>query len=197
MKLRVALLLLPMLLFAAASAHAIEIKISAQALERTLHQQLFTGPDGKYFIKGKDGEPCYVYAKDPKVSFKDDRIVIHLGTKSRLGTGMFGSCLGVGLTTDADVSVIPQAENESIGFRDARVDKLSASKELSFFLIPFLTRKLPQQMKINAAELIRQLLKKSAEATGYDVHLDNLKIHSMQVIQGALVVDFDGDLSVN
>ncbi|MDE1161732.1 MAG: hypothetical protein PW792_07270 [Acidobacteriaceae bacterium] len=197
MKLRPVFFALLLLLTTAARAHAIEIKISAQALERTLHQQLFNGPDGKYFIKGKDGEPCYVYAKDPKVSFKDDRIVIHISTKSRLGTGMFGSCLGVGLTTDADVSVIPQAEGESIGFRDARVDSLSASHELSFLLIPFLTHKLPQQMKINAADLVRQLLKKSAEATGYDVRLDNLKIHSMQVVQGALVVDFDGDLSVN
>lgn len=197
MNLRSVLCVLALLLAVPFNAHAIEIKISAQALERTLHQQLFTSPDGKYFIKGKNGDPCYVYAKDPKVSFQDDRIVIHISTKSRLGTGMFGSCLGLGLTTDADVSVIPQAENESIGFRDARVERLSASKELSFLLIPFLTHKLPQQMKINAADLIRELLKKSAQATGYDVRLDNLKIHSMQVIQGALVVDFDGDLSVN
>ncbi len=185
------------LVTAASAARAIEIKISAQALERTLHQQLFTGPDGKYYIKGAEGQPCFVYAKDPKVNFKDDRIVIHISTKSRLGTGVFGSCIGVGLTTDADVSVIPEAEGESIGFRDARVDSLSASHELSFLLIPFLTRKLPQQMKINAAELIRQLLKKSAEATGYDVKLDNLKIHSMMVEKGSLVVDFDGDLSVH
>jgi len=193
MKLRLAALLLLLL---PAAAHAIEIRISAQALERTLHQQLFNGADSKYFIKGKDGEPCYVYARDPKVSFKDERIVVHVSTKSRLGTGVFGSCIGVGLTTDADVSVIPQAEGESIGFRDARVDSLSASKELGFLLIPFLTHKLPQQMKINAADLIKQLLKQSAAVTGYDVRLDNLKIHSMVVEKGSLVVDFDGDLSV-
>ena len=196
MKLRFALWVVVFGLIATASARAIEIRISAQALERTLAQQLFTGPDGKYYIKGADGQPCYVYAQDPKVSFKDDRVVIHLKTKSKLGAGVMGACVGVGLTTDADVSVIPEAEQESIGFRDARVDNLSASKELSFLLVPFLTRKLPQQMKINAADLIRQLLKKSAEATGYEVRLDNLKVHSMQVQGQELVVDFDGDLSV-
>ena len=37
----------------------------------------------------------------------------------------------------------------------------------------------------------------NTEATGYDVKLDNLKVHSMQVSGDALVVDFDGDLSVH
>jgi hypothetical protein len=37
---------------------------------------------------------------------------------------------------------------------------------------------------------------RSAEATGYDMKLDNLRIHSMVVSGDALVVDFDGDLSM-
>lgn len=95
------------------------------------------------------------------------------------------------------MSVIPDAQGESIGFRDPRLDHLSESRELNFLLVPFLSKKLPQQMKMNSADLIRQLLVKSAEATGYDVKLDNLKVHSMQVSGDALVVDFDGDLSVH
>lgn len=175
---------------------AMEIRVSASALERTLQQQLFNGKDGRFYIKGADGQPCFVYAQDPKVTFKDDRVVIHVSTKSRLGASAFGKCVGVGLTTDADVSVIPQAEGETIGFRDARIDNLSASRELSFLLIPFLTRKLPQQMKINAADQIRNVMAQSQKATGYDVRLEHLKLHSMQVDKDALVVDFDGDLSV-
>jgi hypothetical protein len=179
------------------TAHAIEIKVSAHALERTLNTQLFNGPDGRYYFRGNATSPCFAYAQDPKVSFKDERIVIHVKTHAKLGTKLGGSCLGLGLTTDADVSVVPEAQEESIGFRDPHVDKLSESNELNFLLIPFLSKKLPQQMKLNAADLIRQLLLKSAEATGYDVKLDHLKIHSMQVSGDALVVDFDGDLSVD
>jgi len=85
----------------------------------------------------------------------------------------------------------------AIGFRDPNLEHLSESRELNFLLVPFLNKKLPQQMRINAAELIRQLLQKSAEATGYDVKLDNLEIHSTQVNGDSLVVDFDGDLSVH
>jgi hypothetical protein len=77
------------------------------------------------------------------------------------------------------------------------VEKLSDNKELDFLLVPFLSGKLPQKMKINAADLLRQILKQSAQATGYDLQLNNLTIHSMQVSGGALVVDFDGDLSVH
>ncbi len=100
------------------------------------------------------------------------------------------------MNAEADVSVIPDAQGESIGFRDPRLDHLSESRELNFLLVPFLSKKLPQQMKLNAADLIRQLLVKSAEVTGYNVKLDTLKVHSMQVSGDALVVDFDGDLSV-
>jgi len=184
-------------LAAPVAARAIEIKVSAQALERTLNTQLFNGADGRYYFRGNATSPCYAYAQQPKVSFKDERIVIHVKTHAKLGGTVGGTCLGVGLNTEADVSVIPDAQGESIGFRDPNLDRLSESRELNFLLVPFLSKKLPQQMRINAAELIRQLLVKSAEATGYNVKLDNLKVHSMQVSGDALVVDFDGDLSVH
>jgi hypothetical protein len=179
------------------AAHAIEIKVSAQALERTLNTQLFNGADGRYYFRGSAVSPCFAYAQDPQVSFKDERIVIHVKTHAKLGTSLHGSCFGVGLNTEADVSVVPDAQGESIGFRDPRVDHLSESGELNFLLMPFLSKKLPQQMKLNASDLIRQLLAKSAETTGYDVKLEDLKVHSMLVSGDALVVDFDGDLSVH
>ena len=178
-------------------AHAITIKVSSQALERTLQKQLFTADGGRYYIRGKADTPCFVYAEDPKVTFVADRIVIHIKTHARLGTAIKGSCLGVSLNTEADVSVLPEAQGESIGFRDARIEKLSESKELDYFLVPFLSKKLPQEMKVNAADLLRQLLATSTQTTGYDLTLDEMKIHSMQVTGDTLVVDFDGSLSVH
>ncbi len=184
------------LLLGALPVRAIQIKVSAQALERTLNTQLFNGPDGRYYFRGKPDGGCYAYGQEPRVSFKDERIVVHVKTQARLGARMGGSCLGVDFKTEADVSVVPDAQGESIGFRDPRIEHLSDNKELDFLLVPFLSKKLPQQMKINAADLLRQLLSKSSETTGYDLRLDNLRIHSMQVNGDSLVVDFDGDLSV-
>ena len=55
------------LLMAAGSApsQAVELKVSRDALERTLKQQLFSGPDGRYYLKGSAQTPCYVYGDDP------------------------------------------------------------------------------------------------------------------------------------
>lgn len=185
------------LLAAVPAAHAVELKISAQALEHTLKTQLFSGAAGRYYIKGDVNSPCYVYAESPKVSFAGDRIVVHVHTSAKLGTHFHGACLGVGLSPDADVSLLPDAEGETIGFRDARIERLSESRELNFVLMPFLGHKVPSSMKVDAATLLRQVLAQSMQSTGYDLKLDRLKIHSMQVVGDTLVVDVDGDLSVN
>ncbi len=191
------LLSLVFLSTAARSASAIEVKISAKALERTLRAQLFNGANGRYYIRGDANSTCYVYADSPHVSFIQDRVVVHVHTKAKLGTAVHGACLGVSLSTDADVSLIPDAEGESIGFRDARVERLSESKELNFLLVPFLSHKLPAQMKVNAADLMRQLLSRSTETTGYALSLSSLKMHSMLVQGETLVVDVDAALNVD
>jgi len=189
-------LVLCVLLVDGSLANALELKISAAALERTLKAQLFSGPDGKYYLRGNAGSACYVYAESPHVSFKDNRVVVHVHTQSKLGTGLRSTCIGLGLTRDADVSLVPDAEGESIGFRDARIDHLSESRELNFLLVPFLSRKLPAQMKVNAAEILAKLLSQSMTTTGYSLSLTALKLHSMVVDHDELVVDVDADVKV-
>jgi hypothetical protein len=179
------------------AAHAIEIKVSAKALEQTLQQQLFSAEGGRYYIRGNATSACFVYAEDPKVSFKDDRIVVHVKTHAKLGTSLHGACIGLDLKVEADVSVLPEAQGETIGFRDARVEQLNSPKELNFLLIPFLSKKLPQEMKLNAADQVRKVLTTSTQTTGYAITLDDMKVHSMQVDKDSLVVDLDGTLSVH
>ena len=116
---------------------------------------------------------------------------------SKLGTSVHGACLGVSLTTDTDVSLIPDAEGESIGFRDAHIERLSDSKELNFLLVPFLSHKMPEKMKVNAAVLMRQLLSRSTETTGYALSLSSLKLHSLLVEGASLVMDVDANLKVD
>ncbi|MEG9437962.1 hypothetical protein JAO29_17590 [Edaphobacter sp. HDX4] len=192
-----ALSLCILLLAALVPAHATDVSISAQALERTLKTQLFNAPDGRYYLRGDARSACYVYAEKPRITFEQDRLIVHLHTRAKLGTGVYGSCVGVSLTRDVDVSVLPDAQGETIGFRDARIDHLSDSRELNFLLVPFLSHQLPQQMKVNAADLMRQLLSHSAETTGYVFSLSTLKIHSMLVQGSLLVLDVDAGMKVN
>jgi hypothetical protein len=179
-----------------AQCSAVELKISRDAIERTLKQQLFNGPDGRYYLKGNPKSACPIYAENPELSFADDRIVVKVKTHARLGKSVGGACLGLTLVLPAEVSLAPNGENETIGFRDARLDHVSDHQELNFVLTPFLSHQIPSAMKVNAADLLRKALEGSTASSGYKVTLVKLKIHSVEIEGDALVVDADGGLSV-
>lgn len=181
---------------ALAQAAAVELKVSRYALERTLKQQLFSGPDGRYYLKGNAQSACYVYAENPKLTFAVDRIVVQLKAHARLGQKVAGACIGIALTLPAEVSLAPDGEGETVGFRDARVDRVSDHSELNFVLTPFLSHQVPSGMKVNAADLLRKALENSTATSGYKVSLERLKIHSVQIQGEDLVVDVDGDIGI-
>ena len=197
------------LVFAAAGpAGAIEVRVSAPALERTLLNQVFNqaGPKGqndhRHYLRGDATKGCAVYADTPHVTFRhvdgsdaEDRIDVTIKTHAKVGFGK--ACFGIGLTFDSEVSFIPEAQGESVGFRDARIEHLSANKEIDLLLEPFLAKKLPQEMKINAANLMRTLLVRAPDSTGYVLTLTTLTLHSMTVQGDALVVDLDADIRVD
>jgi hypothetical protein len=174
----------------------VELTVSRQALERTLKQQLFSGPDGRYYLKGNSQSGCFISAEDPHLRFEQERIVVRVKTRARLGRMVGGSCLGVTLTLAAEVSLAPEAEGETIGFKDARLEEISDRKEINFVLAPFLRGQVPRSMTVNAADLLRKALAGSTASSGYKVSLDRLRIHSIQIVDDKLVLDADGDLSV-
>lgn len=183
-------------LLVATRAQGVELKMSRTALERTLKEQLFNNPEGRYYLKGNATSTCAVYAADPELTFAGDRVAVKVKIHAKLGTAFAGRCLGVSLAPSAEVSLVPEAEGETIGFRDARVEHVSESRELNFLLMPFLSHKIPSSMKVNAADMLRKALKGSTSSSGYDVRLDRLKIHSMTLEGDWIVVDMDGDMSV-
>lgn len=187
------------LLLAAVSvpqAGAVQLKVSRDVLQRTLKQQLFSGPNGRYYLKGTAQTPCYVYADDAQLSFAQDRVVVVIKAHAKMGKAWGSSCVGVSLNTTPEVSLAPVGDGETIGFRDARLDKVVDQKELNFLVTPFLSHQLPSSMKINAADLLRKALTGATAATGYKVTLDRLQIRSIRPQNDDLIVDVDGDISV-
>lgn len=187
---------LALLAFSTVPLRAVELKVSREALQRTLKNQLFSGPDGRYYLKGSPQTPCSIYAEDPQLSFVQDRILVRVKTHAHVGTAVCGACIGLTLAPTSEVSVAPDGEGETLGFRDARLERISQQRELNFVLSPFLSRQIPSSMKVNAAELLRKALEGSTATSGYKVSLERLKIHSIQIQGDAVVVDVDGDLSV-
>lgn len=185
-----------LLAFCAIPARSVELKVSREALQRTLKEQLFNGPEGRYYLKGSTATPCSIYAEDPQLTFLSDRIVVRVKTHARVGRAVGGMCVGVSLAPTSEVSMAPDGEGETLGFRDARLERISQQRELNFVLAPFLSRQIPSSMKVNAAELLRKALEGSTASSGYKVTLDRLKIHSIQIQDDSVVVDVDGGLSV-
>ncbi len=128
--------------------------------------------------------------------FEQGRIVVKMKTHARVGTTVAGACLGISMSPVSEVSVAPSGEGETLGFRDARLERISEQRELNFLLTPFLSHTVPGSMQVNAAELLRKALEGSTASSGYKVSLDRLKIHSVQISGDDVVVDADGDLTV-
>ena len=171
-------------------ARGVEVHVSAPALERTLAHQLFNQPDAegkldRHYLRGSAQKGCSIYVDDPHISFRpptspdtDARIVVSVKTHAKIGFGR--SCFGLTVSAESTVSFIPEAEDESIGFRDARIERLSNNKELDLLLEPFLAKKLPSEMKVNAANLLRTLLVRAPDSTGYTLtpHLAQAALHA-------------------
>jgi hypothetical protein len=191
------LILVLLLLVGAVQVHAVELKISRDVLQKILKQQLFSGPNGRYYLKGNAQTPCYVYAEDAQLSFAGDRVVVDLKTHAKLGKTFGNSCIGFTLANMPEVSLAPFGAGEMLGFRDAKLNKVVDQKELNFFLTPFLSRQLPSNMQVNAAELLRKALAGSTAATGFKISLDKLIIRSMHIVGNDIVIDADGDINVN
>ena len=171
-----------------------KLTVSRQALERTLKQRLFDGPGGRRFLKGGAHSASFVSIEDPHLIFKQERIVVRVTAHARLGKTLGGKWLGVSVTLPAEVSVVPDADGENLGFREARLDMVSDRREIDFVLAPFLRRKVPQNMRVDAADMLRKTLALSTGA--YNVRLDRLNVHSIHIVGDKLVVDADGTISI-
>jgi len=187
--------LLLLLAAAALPSSAVELRVSRDALERTLKQQLFSSADGRFYLKGTPKSACSVYVDDARVSFVQDRIVVKVKTRARMGKSVGGACIGISLSPVDEVSMAPYCEGESIGFRDAQLLKVSDQRELNFLLTSFLSRQVPSSMKVDAADWLRKALEGSTASSSYKVTLERLKVHSMQIQGEVLVVDIDGNIS--
>ena len=86
---------------------AVELRIGRDALERTLKQQLFSNPNGRFYLKGTPRSACSVYAEDARVSFLQDRIVVKVKTRAHMGKSVGGACIGIALSPLAEVSMVP------------------------------------------------------------------------------------------
>jgi hypothetical protein len=196
MSIRTALLFCCLFLCCVPVCEAGEFKVSSGALERTLKARLFSTPDGRYYLRGDARSACNLYAEDPHLEFSGDRILVRVHTGGKYGKQIGGRCLGFTVSMNTVISLAPVAEGETIGVTDARLDRFSDSAELNFILTPFLSRNVPANIKINAANMLREILTKSTETSGYPLTLERLDVRHVHATDRFLVVDYDSDMRI-
>ena len=123
--------------------------------------------------------------------------MVRVHTAGKLGTQMGGRCIGFPVSMNTIISLAPTSEGETIGVTDARLDRISDSGEVNFILSPFLTHKLPSSIKINAATMLREILTKSTETSGYPLTLERLDLRQVRVAEKFLVVSYDSDMRID
>jgi hypothetical protein len=196
MSTRSALLFCCWLLCCASVCEAGQFKVSSGALERTLKARLFSTADQRYYLRGDAHSACNLYTEDPHLSFSGERILVRVHTGGKYGRVIAGHCVGFPVSMNTVISLAPSAEGETIGVTDARLDRLSDSAELNFILSPFLSRKVPASIKINAAAVLREILTKSTETSGFPLTLERLDIRQVHATEKYLVVDYDSDMRI-
>jgi hypothetical protein len=197
MPIRFAMFFCCLFLCCAPVCQAGEFKVSSGALERTLKTRLFGTPDQRYYLRGDAHSACFLYAEDPHLYFSGDRILVRVHTGGKYGKQIGGRCIGFPVSMNTVISLAPSAEGETVGVTDARMDRLSDSAELNFILSPFLSHKLPASIKINAATMLREILTKSTETSGFPLSLERLDIRQARVTDKFLVVDYDSDMRID
>ena len=190
-------LLVGCLLFLSPLAQAGQFKVSSNALERTLKARLFATPDGRYYLRGDAHSACKLYVENPQLSLAGDRVLVRLHTAGYYGKQIAGRCIGFPVSMNTTISLAPVVQGEVVGVTDARIDRLSESSEVNFLLSPFLNHKLPSNIQINAATMLRETLTRSTEASGYPVTLDRLELHTVHGNDHYLVIEYDTDMRVD
>lgn len=104
-----------------AAAHATEIQLSYQVLERLIAQQAFTD-EGRRYVRGNKTEKCsFAYLENPKISPANGKIAINAKFTGKSAMNMFGRCVGIGDAFQLTVYGVPFYNKGRVGFKDIAV----------------------------------------------------------------------------
>lgn len=177
-------------------AQGLELRVGPKPLERALEKQLFSAPDGRFYLRGNRQSLCSLYAQHPQLKFEGDRIVLAMQLDGKIGREFGGECLGVPWTGTGELSMLPQAQGATIGFSDVRVEHLTGDTSLDRLVSPLIEALAPRAIHVDAAALIGKMLRTASAHSGTEISLQQLSISGMQVVGNNLQLFAQGVVSV-
>ncbi len=177
-------------------ATALELRVAAQPLQRALVRQLFSAPDGRYYLHGTRTSGCYLFAQRPQLSFSGKRVVLQMNLEGKVGREFAGQCFGVHWAGDGRLSMLPQSQGTSIGFTDVRVEQLTNNDAMDKLLGRLIATLAPRSFHVDAAPLVRNMLHHAGTRSGTDMQLDQFVIRDLQVENEMLDAQVDGVITI-
>ena len=134
------------------------------------------------------------YLDSPRTHLEGERLVLNAHLTSRLGQRLGNDCAGADFASNVTVSGKLRAAEHTLQLEDLRIDRVDDDSTRTALNLAL--QLAPQQMPHSAVIDVQELLRKqSATAGGMPLKVDQIRIVSMTSRAGAVVVEFDMNLS--
>jgi hypothetical protein len=183
--------LLAALLAACASAHASEIAIGSNTIQKLVAEQLFAR-QGRWYLL--DDGPCYAYLENPKIRLEGGRLVLDAHVSSRVGQRIGNYCAGSGFSSQVALSGRLVGQASTLTLSDIQIDHVEdgATRAVLDLIQNMAPQAMPRAFSVDVLASIRGTPINLAE---YSISVQQFRIASVTTRPTAAVVVFDLALS--
>jgi hypothetical protein len=178
------------------SAHAVELQIRFNALERMLSETVFT-QDGRRYVHGDKNNKCnFAYLEKPKVRGDAGLLTIRARFTGRSALNTFGVCVGLGDAFEAVITATPAFQNGNIVL--TKVTAASGNKTGIYIrrVCAALSSSLGKDFRYPISTQFQKALEDPSIQSSYPRELRNFDVPAIRVSDDALVLVLDFILTV-
>ena len=187
----IAVLLAVFALAIPASAASV-LSLGPRAVQTLVAEQLFNRTGRWYLID--DGGVCFTYLESPHTRLEADRLVLNAHLSSRLGQRIGNNCAGADFASNVTLSGKLHGTDQKLVLDDIRIDRVDddSTRNALNLALQLDPQALPRAASIDVLELVR---KQVVATGGSPAHVDQFHILNITTRTGAVVIQFDVNLS--
>ena len=183
-------------LCSALSAHAVELHLQFNALERMLSETVFT-QEGRRYVHGDKNNKCnFAYLEKPQVRGDNDRLSIRARFTGRSALNALGVCVGLGDAFNVVISATPEFHDGNLVL--AKVTAESDGKNGYYIrrVCTALSSSLGREFRYPLSSQFQRALEDPTINPAYPRQLHNFKVPEIRVSKEALILVLDFELIV-
>jgi hypothetical protein len=177
-------------------AHAVELHLQFDALERMIAEAVFT-QDGRRYVHNDKSNKCnFAYLEKPQIQGAGGRLRIRAKFTGRSALNVIGQCVGLGDAFMVVVMATPQYRNGNLVLQNVAASSEGKTGIYIRKVCSILGASLERDFKYPLASEARRILEDSGGQTGYKRELRDFEVPAIRVTDDALVIQADFALVV-